>query len=144
MQFRPDDYTLTEIDPVNGITWTCDHTTPEQLRGLTLHSGVPCFIGHIDYSEPAVKFAVPEGMKNYPIIRLNGRPELARLVESYRPATDSAPDTSWVPKNSVRGKLIEQSKTDPHMPEGLKKAVNDLRRNWADDENADYLIHGPN
>lgn len=145
--FRPGEYTMTKIDAKDGIVWTCDDTMPESLRGQVVHSGVPCFLGSIDHEEPAVKFAVPKGKKDYLVVRLAGRPGLARLAEMYRPATatDLAPeDAAWVPKDSVRGKLVEQAGNDPFMPDGLKKAIRDTRRNWSNDEDADYLVHGPN
>jgi hypothetical protein len=144
MTFQPTEYTATEIDAKDGIVWTCDDTMPGSLRGTVLHSGVPCFLGHIDHQEPAVKFAIPKGRTDYLVVRLAGRPGLARLAESYRPATDSPPDDSWVPEDSIRGRLIEQARDDPFMPQGLKKAIRDPRRNWSSDEDADYLIHGVN
>lgn len=143
MRFRPNEATLTKIDPARGISWTCDETTPESIRGLTLTGGVPCFVGHIDHEEAAVKFAVPKGRKDHPVVRTAGRPYLARLAEEYEPST--TPDAAaYVPPGSIRDRLIRQAEADPCMPEGLKTAVRDVRRNWADDEDADYLIHGAN
>jgi hypothetical protein len=146
MNFRPREHSETKIDLATGITWTCDDTSPAVIRGVTLRGGVPCFIGHIDYAGPAVKFAAAPGSAGKTVVvRITSdRADLAKLAADYASKHQTAEETPIVPPKSLRAAAIRETDADPLTPPDLAKAIRDPRRDWTNHEDADYAIHGAN